>query len=180
MRGLDARVLLAQARTWALADAAAGDAARAAAEKQAEWDGWQDAADGVTDAPLLFSGETLLLAPWERGQQHYGEAFPLAWAAAGGAAQLDQAAWRAICARLGNEAGAGCGQSYEWYVACFSGKVERAIRGAPPAWREAALAIAHEYGYATRAQLAASEAEAAEDGYCQHGIALGHCPVGCE
>ena len=183
MRGLETRVLLAQARITVLLDAAAGRAMLADVAARAEGDGGVDASHGIEVAPVMFDGEALLLSHWTIGQQRC-HVERNAQASAGKTTAMgnsdgnfDAAAWRAECMRLVEMANTACGLCFELFEARLSMAVEHAVAGMPAPQREQALAIAVEYGYATAQQR---EDDAEGCGTCCHGIAWGCCPAGCD
>jgi hypothetical protein len=83
MRGLDARIELAHARTLAIADGIVlgfqgGRFTNIRYENaifMAVEDGAHDFRSGIADVPLLFSGESDLIASWEFGRQSAAEQF---------------------------------------------------------------------------------------------------------
>lgn len=92
---------------------------------------------------------------------------------------FDPAAWRELCQALAGAAVRVCGQSYTVYVGNLSAGIDSAIARYEPEHRELALSIAREWGYATPEEIAKSDRENAENGYCIHGIDPNCCPAGC-
>ncbi len=82
-------------------------------------------------------------------------------------------AWRQQLAKLAAQAYIGCGQSDTLFSQRLQASIDHALRSVPADHYAAALALAVGYGY----DPCPNSDEAA--GYCQDGIQLGHCPVGC-
>lgn len=165
MRGLDIRVLFAQARIQSLLDGVAGAEQMRAVGLAAQALGRCNAAAGIAAVPLLFADEAFLVDHWRQGQQRY--------------LHLDPDAWRARCAAWAREANTCCGLSYDLFMLRFSIAVDGALVGMSSALHQAATAIAREYGYETRAMREETRRLERDDGCCAHGIELGFCPAGC-
>ncbi|MES2260586.1 MAG: hypothetical protein V4724_18855 [Pseudomonadota bacterium] len=67
MRGLDIRVMLAQARIAAVYDAVQADEMHYDVRYEAMAQGMRDARDGIHHVPILFNGEKLLISSWYDG-----------------------------------------------------------------------------------------------------------------
>lgn len=167
MRGLDTRVLLANARIMQLVDMQKAGGLMATVERLAEKDGMTDAANGIHTMPVMFDDELLLASRWCAGQQRHAQG-------------LDKAQWRALCEKLAADANHGCGLSYDYYVSRLSAAVDRAMYDLAEHERADALAIAIDFGYETVEQREQTAIDNANDGYCTHGIELGCCPAGCD
>ncbi|MCX9158161.1 hypothetical protein OPU71_18720 [Niveibacterium sp. 24ML] len=92
---------------------------------------------------------------------------------------FDATQWRSACERWALYAGARCACSDGLYVELLSSAIDTGLAQLEARHREAALAIAREFGYETRASREAEQDWNAEHGYCSHGIPLGCCPAGC-
>lgn len=167
MRGLDTRVLLANARIMPLVDAQKASGLLASVEKLAEKDGMTDAANGIHTMPAMFDDELLLASRWCAGQKRHAKG-------------LDKAEWRTRCDKLATDANHGCGLSYDYFVRRLSAAVDRAMHDLADHERADALAIALEFGYETVEQREQTAIDNANDGYCTHGIEMGCCPAGCD
>lgn len=167
MRGLDTRVLLANARIMQLVDLQKARGLMATVARLAEKDGMTDAANGIHTMPVMFDDELLLASRWCAGQQRYAQG-------------LDKAQWRTLCEKLAAEANHGCGLSYDYFVSRLSAAVDGAMHDLADHERADALAIAIEFGYETVEQREQTAIDNANDGYCTHGIELGYCPAGCD
>ncbi|PRP68560.1 hypothetical protein BUE93_21610 [Chromobacterium amazonense] len=78
------------------------------------------------------------------------------------------------------EASRGCGCAYEVYIRNVSGLIDAAVAGLSAEEQAAVRAVAvQRVDYATPQELAAADAELAEQGYCSHGLTEGTCPCGC-
>jgi hypothetical protein len=93
---------------------------------------------------------------------------------------FDESTWRAHIEALAESANTNCGLSYDVFVGKFSAGVDAAVLKLPIGHRQLALEVAHTFGYATAAEIEASQAGMHEMGYCSHGIEYDHCPAGCE
>lgn len=94
---------------------------------------------------------------------------------------LDESAWRAVCKTAAEDANRRCGLSYEYYVELFSQEIDAQASRLPDEQRVLALEIAsHEWGYETPHQRRETQDWDAANGFCEHGIELGCCPVGCD
>lgn len=92
---------------------------------------------------------------------------------------FDAIHWRGKCERWALYATARCACSDGLYVDLLSSAIDAGLAVLDARHREAALAIAREYGYETRAAREAEQDWSAEHGYCSHGIPFGCCPAGC-
>lgn len=167
MRGLDTRVLLAQARIMQVTDWQKAAEMTVEVGKQAEKDGIADAASGVHTLPAMFNDELLLAMQWCAGQRRYEQG-------------LDRAAWRTRCEKIASDANNGCGLSHDYYQTRFSGSVDWALRDLAKHEIADALQIAREFDYATVEEREEGASWNADNGYCSHGIELGCCPAGCD
>lgn len=166
MRGLDTRVMLANARIMLLVDAAKAVRLMGVVEQRAEMEGWTDAEQGVHTLPKMFEGENSLTTCWHDGQQRHRIGF-------------DQHQWRDRCERMASDANRGCGLSYDLFVTRFSAAVDTALERIPSKSRDEALQIAVEHGYATAEERDENERINHDMGYCSHGIDRNCCPCGC-
>lgn len=167
MRGLDTRVLLAQARIMQVTDWQKAAEMTVEVGKQAEKDGITDAASGIHTLPTMFNDELLLAMQWCAGQRRYEQG-------------LDKAAWRVRCEKMASDANSGCGLSHDYYQTRFSGSVDWALRDLAEHEIADALQIAREFDYASVEEREESASWNADNGYCSHGIELGCCPAGCD
>lgn len=167
MRGLDTRVLLANTRIMMFIDPEKANSMMDAVERLAEQDGWKDAENGFHTLPLMFDGETELIACWELGQARFTIGF-------------DEARWHEQCMQMVKDSNQYCGLSFDFFVDRLSSAVDRALLAIPERYHNAALEIAQEYGYATASEREEVARSNADDGYCAHGIELGCCPAGCD
>lgn len=165
MRGLDTRVLLARTRILFLVDAAAANKQMDRVRKQADADGWNDAANGYHTVPLTFADEPSLIEKWVEGHDRY--------------VNFDADKWAYICDRWAKEADVGCGLSYDLFSERLCGAVDYALEKMAPIHRAKAIEIAVRYGYETVEARAKASRWYRYDGYCSHGIELGCCPAGC-
>ncbi|MBX9834353.1 MAG: hypothetical protein K2X78_15070 [Burkholderiaceae bacterium] len=69
MRGLDIRVMLAQARITAFVDSAQAEGMYYNVVDEAFTQGMQDARSGMAQLPLLFKDEQMLESSWRRGYE---------------------------------------------------------------------------------------------------------------
>lgn len=92
---------------------------------------------------------------------------------------FDESTWQAVCDELSEEASRGCGLSYEFFVQKFSDAVEHRLSKFPEDYKQQAIEIATQYGYATPEELREAQDFFGEIGACTHGIDLGCCPAGC-
>jgi hypothetical protein len=167
MRGLNTRVLLANARIMQLVDVKKALGMMDMVGKLAEKDGMTDAANGVHTMPTMFDDELLLASRWCAGQKRHEQG-------------LDKDGWRKLCEQMATDANTGCGLSYDYFVGRLSAAVDRAMHDLADHERADALAIAVEFGYETVEQREQTAIDNANDGYCTHGIEMGCCPAGCD
>ena len=167
MRGLDTRVLLANARIMLLVDARKAGGMIAQVEKLAEKDGMVDAANDIHTMPAMFDDELVLASRWCAGQKRHAQG-------------LDKTQWRSLCEKLTADANHACGLSYDFFISRLSRAVDQAMRDLPDHERADARAIAIEFGYETVEQREQTAIDNASNGYCTHGIEMGCCPAGCD
>lgn len=165
MRGLDTRVLLARTRILFLVDAAAANEQMDRVRKQAEADGWIDAANGYHTVPLMFADEPSLVQKWIEGHHRY--------------THFDAEKWAENCDKWATSANHGCGLSYDLFSERLCNAVDYALERLAPIHHAKAIDIAIHYGYETVDARAEAGRWDSYEGYCSHGIQLGCCPAGC-
>lgn len=80
---------------------------------------------------------------------------------------------------LSELASSGCGLSHSLYVQRFSKLFDEAFHAVEPAVRDAAVAVARSYDYATPEELTCGQSERLQNGDCIHGLNAQTCPCGC-
>lgn len=88
--------------------------------------------------------------------------------------------WRTTCEAVSQAAHKGCGMSETMHARNMHALLQPHLRNIHDKHKAQAITIAKSHGYLTTEELAEDQRWNAEHGLCNHGIELGHCPVGCE
>ena len=93
--------------------------------------------------------------------------------------EFDKLAWNEACEKMAEQAHKSCGLVYEIFARDFSRAVNHALNSLPEAHRPEAIEIAKQLGWATDEELAETQHQMDEAGYCSHGLDPDCCPMGC-